>query len=398
MTKLSMGEAIAQGICRVDGNSGWAEAVHPAALGSVLKSFALGSSLTIACPREINALWFLRHAWSGSVEIEIEGDISSQSLFLDTSDHHHIVKIPPATATRSITIRSIPVEGCDPTRCEAWLLGFEVDAIPKALGRSTLLNQRTRLVRGDWGDFLVLSGDMLIAAALAKEGAWAASDIEIFRQHIREGDFVIDVGANFGHHSIVFSSLVGPNGNVLSVEAQRVMYQLVNANAVLNGARNMVPIHAAAGPERGTVTMYPISYDGEANFGALAINREDSENWEEQHGENVQQWTLDEIAESLFPGRKPSFIKIDVQAYELFVLQGMETILSSTRPTLFTEISPFWMAKAGYDYREIYRLLKAKGYEFHHTRPGLELRDGIPDVADGVDVEWDLLAIHPQRP
>lgn len=193
----------------------------------------------------------------------------------------------------------------------------------------------------------------------------------------------------------MFAKLVGDEGAVIAVEAQRLMYQLVHANAAINRCPNIVPVHAAAGPDHGSVKMYPISYDTSRNLGALGIDINDEH---DNEGEVIEQLSVDHILQTHGQGRRTSFVKIDVQSYELFVIQGMDAVLTHDKPTIFVEISPYWMDRAGYDYREIYHLLGRYGYDFVH-RPGTVLGDdGIPDIGTREDVEWDLLAIHPDKP
>ena len=47
-----------------------------------------------------------------------------------------------------------------------------------------------------------------------------------------EGKTIIDIGANFGFHSMEFADLVGETGKVVSFEPQRLVYyqQLSNTN------------------------------------------------------------------------------------------------------------------------------------------------------------------------
>lgn len=142
--------------------------------------------------------------------------------------------------------------------------------------------------------------------------------------------------------------------------------------------------------------MFPISYDGTGgNFGALGI---DAANEHDRRGEEVPCYRLDELLPEYLQGRKVGFVKIDVQSYELFVLQGMTAFLENDRPTIFIEISPVWMRRAGYEWTEIYALLHKHGYNLIH-RDGTKLsEDGIPIVPSDRDIEWDVLAVHPDRP
>lgn len=388
--------ALSQGLCRGIQMAGWEAIYHPMGDTRSLKTYLFDQPLVLLCSPETVGIEFLRHDWSGAVKITTDEGEQIVSLANDKGTDTLMVELKGGDRDFQVSIEALPVEGRDHERCEAWLLGVAFSDIPRPVGRSLLLNQRTKLIYGNWGEFLVLASDEVIPRAIVQEGAWAPNDIKIFREHVRPGDLVLDIGANFGHHSVVFAKLVGSTGQVIAVEAQWVMYQLVHANSVLNRLKNITPIHAAAGQQHGTVTMYPISYEGENNFGALGVDTAAPAG--HGKGEEVAVYPLDDLLPDYTEGRPVRFVKIDVQAYELFVLQGMVGILKKDRPTIFIEVSPYWMERAGYDYRAIYALLRDHGYDFVHRKETKLGRDGIPDVPTGEDIEWDLLAIHPERP
>lgn len=385
-------DALAKGLCRAVSTKAWDFVPHVLADGSALKTYSVGQPLVLHCSAETIGLRFLRHEWSGTVCVTVE-DQSQFIVLTSDMDDAVTIELPTATGTFEVTIEAMPVDGRDVAHSEVWLLGLTFACAPLAIGRSVRVNQGTKIIYGDWGEFLTLSSDEVIPDAIARFGSWAPDDIKVFQQHVPEGGVVLDVGANFGHHSVVFSKLVGNTGLVIAIEAQRLMYQLVNANIVLNRCLNTVAILAAAGAARESVHMYPVSYDGSGgNFGALAINSTDQHQGE---GEVVECYRLDELLPDHLRGRSIDFIKIDVQSYELFVLQGMTTLLAKDKPTIFVEISPYWMGVAGYEFTEVYTLLRSLGYNLIH-REGTKLTaEGIPDVAADTQIEWDVLAVYP---
>lgn len=389
-----IGEAIDNGFCRAFSSAEWKPIHHILADGVALRNYTVGRPLILHCPAETTELHFLRHEWSGRVIVTAGGE--SQTIDLAHSGAEIVTaRLPVATDRFEVIVEGVLVEGRDTAHSEVWLLGVTFIETPLAMGRSVQLNTGTKLLYGEWGEFLALSSDEVIPNAIARFGSWAPEDIKVFKEHVPEGGVVLDVGANIGHHSVVFSKLVGQSGSVIAIEAQRLMYQLLNANLILNRCVNTVPILAAAGANRGTVNMYPISYDETGgNFGALAINSTDAHRGE---GEVVQCYTLDELLPDYLDNRKVDFVKIDVQSYELFVLQGMVNILDRDKPTIFVEISPYWMGIAGYKFSEIYTLLRGLGYDLIHREGTVLTEEGIPDVAPDTQNEWDVLAVHPNR-
>ncbi|WP_207461082.1 FkbM family methyltransferase [Azospirillum sp. SYSU D00513] len=337
-------------------------------------------------------LMFLRHDWSGLVEISCAGEAQVIDLYADEQDINFAYEMA-APAGAVCTIRVLGKRSRQSSGHQVWLLGVMLDELPKELGRSRTLSETVRVISGDWGKFLVLKTDMDIPNAIEREGSWAPHDIEVFKTHIGAGDFVLDIGANFGHHSVVFSKIVGPNGLVVSVEAQRVMYQLLGANCVLNGCWNIRPIHMAASDKAGELTLFPISYTGDANFGSLGVNLHPERYNAENAAESVPAVTMDDYLSEHHPGRQVKFIKIDVQTFELFVLRGLARTIASHRPSLFFEVSPKWMHATGYDYRDIYSFFRDLKYSFKHFRELPFGSDGIPEIPFDDDIEWDVLAL-----
>jgi FkbM family methyltransferase len=390
-----LGDALSKNLCRALSTASWEPVAQTLTDGDALRTFQFGQPLVLVCSPDTASLRFLRHAWSGTVAVTVDDVRTIIPLSIEEGIEQQAFELPPHDRPFEVSIESLAVAGREHSRCEVWVLGLGFRTLPLAIGRSVRLNAGTKMVYGDWGEFLALAGDDLLPDAIAKFGSWAPDDIRLFQEHLHPGDVVIDVGANIGHHSVVFSKLVGPEGLVIAIEAQRLFYQLVHANALLNRRGNIVPIHAAAGEAEGAVNMHPINYDGHTNFGALGVNAAGIVYAVE--GEAVPCHRLDQLLPGHVGGRRVSFVKIDVQAYELFVLRGMDAILRSDRPTIFAEISPYWMRKAGYEFTEIYTLLRDHGYDLIH-RQGLDLGpNGYPEIPEDSEFEWDLLAVHPER-
>jgi FkbM family methyltransferase len=384
VTKLSFAEAFDQGLISLEGEDGWERRYHSTLGHDTFYCTAPGTKLKVRTTGRIKGLWLLKHGWSGKVRLREGGNTTDLDLRDEVQD---LAFIRPLAPQSELELEVLAADDLDPSRNEVWFLGVVLDTVSPMSRGAYVVNDNVRLLYGDWGQFAVLTTDTDIPRAILREGSWAPHDIELFQRHIAEGDTVLDVGANFGHHSVVFSKLVGDAGQVVAIEAQRVMHDLLHANAALNGRRNIQPVLCAAGAAPGEAFLYPISYASETNFGSLGIAAKDLTG-----GERVVVRTVDSIIVEYLPESRVSFVKIDVQAYELFVLQGMSQTLAQHRPVIFAEIAPSWMLRAGYSFREIYKLLFAANYDVMTLRDLPLGDDGVPEVENDCPLEWDVLA------
>jgi len=149
--------------------------------------------------------------------------------------------------------------------------------------------------------------------------------VELFRQIVLTGNWVLDVGANIGAHTLFFARQVGDGGRVLAFEPQRVVFQTLCANMALNSITNVWCYPHACGSQAGTIILPEIDYRHENNFGGLSLR----DPWE---GEPVPLVPLDGL-------RLPrcNLIKIDVEGMEQAVLAGAVDTIARCKPVLYVE-------------------------------------------------------------
>ncbi len=72
----------------------------------------------------------------------------------------------------------------------------------------------------------------------------------------KQGDVVIDVGANIGEYTLVVAKAVGPQGRVIAFEPNQSALALLKKNVHSNRADNIVVIPSAVADQKGTVSIY----------------------------------------------------------------------------------------------------------------------------------------------
>ena len=165
-----------------------------------------------------------------------------------------------------------------------------------------------------------------VELSLHETGTYEKGILNYIRENFRNDGVFVDVGANIGLMSL-FVSRYFPLANIHAFEAHPETAVILRENLSLNSFSNNITVHSVAlGSERSTVS---ISADLDANRGGASIVKEG------QQPISVECFTMDEVlAES-----KVDLIKIDVEGYELHVLQGAKKIIESQHPVLIIEIS-----------------------------------------------------------
>lgn len=190
---------------------------------------------------------------------------------------------------------------------------------------SLLESGAVRLKRTRHGYMSYLISDRYVGRSFDRYGEFSEGEIELFRQLVRPGWLAVDGGANIGAHTLPLSALVGPTGAVIAAEPQRIIHQLLCANLALNAVTNVRAMHTALGAEPGRITIPPIDYDAEGNFGGLALGGHEK-------GESVAVATLDSLELPVC-----HFIKLDVEGMEAQVLTGAAQTIAHHRPILYVE-------------------------------------------------------------
>lgn len=109
--------------------------------------------------------------------------------------------------------------------------------------------------------------------------------------------------------------------------------------------------------------------------------------------EEIQVKTLDqELAEAHLP--QPDFMKVDVEGYELPVLQGARHILATTHPAIYLEMHGETMNEKRANVRAIVEYLNDAGYDdILHVESGQKINGKNSELA----VRGHLFAVQTAR-
>jgi FkbM family methyltransferase len=144
------------------------------------------------------------------------------------------------------------------------------------------------------------------------------------------GGVLLDVGANDGLHSCLFS-LAG--WRCIAFEPQTGCVAYLRRIAALNGFGKLAVEQCAVGDRQASAVDFYVS--GSGWFSSL--DRGHVERYEAAERISVEIVTLDAYCRE--HGVAPTCIKIDVEGHELHVLRGASAVLGQARPDLVVEVS-----------------------------------------------------------
>lgn len=222
-------------------------------------------------------------------------------------------------------------------------------------------------------------------------GVWEPNITRWISSRLRAGDGFVDIGANIGYDSLLAAKLVGPEGQVISIEAAQWIHAILCRHIGLNHLQNIRTVNVAAAATRGIVHVFP---GGAGNIGSTTTI---------PHGRptdqlaEVEALPIHEIltAEEIKTIR---IIKIDVEGAELQVIHGLAPLLARMRPDveILVEISPNLDGSAS----EIFSILKAAGFSAYMIQNSYdaesylfasEIVDPIPLTTACIDQQVDVL-------
>jgi FkbM family methyltransferase len=186
-----------------------------------------------------------------------------------------------------------------------------------------------RLVKVRHGWFLANPRDLYVGRALLNYGEYSEIEWQLLEQLLRPGLDAVEIGANIGSHTVPMARrLAALKRRLLVVEAQPVIFQSLCANIALNGLSNVLAENLACSDKPGMLTFSAPDYHGEFNFGGVAMRQDGGGN------QMVRAERLDDVITS---GFLPGLIKIDVEGFELKVLEGAGETIARHRPILYLE-------------------------------------------------------------
>jgi len=228
--------------------------------------------------------------------------------------------------------------------------------------------------------------DRVISPFIKRHKMWDPFQTKVFCQEIKNGNVVIDIGANVGYYSMLASKLVGSKGLVLAFEPEESNYRLLKKNIRVNGLKNVRTYQLAVSDNSGTATLYKCSKNhGDHRLYNSGDGRKEN---------TVRTVSLDDFMDNKV--KKVDFIKMDIQGWELKVLRGMKRTITRNPPLkMITEFWPSGLRNAGNTAPEYYKMLHQLGFAVYNIN---ELKHKIERFSNRLFSNYETNLLCLQKP
>jgi FkbM family methyltransferase len=194
-----------------------------------------------------------------------------------------------------------------------------------------------------------------VISCIKSGGVFDSEVVETAKAYIRPGSTVLDVGANFGQMSVLFSRFVGAGGQVHSFEADPFVYELLQKTLAANNCQNVTAHLGAVYDRPNQQLFYPVQdFKRFPTYGSYGIDPNATA------GRTVKTLTID----GLNINTPISFMKVDIQGSDLFALRGaVETIKRHRMPIIF-EFEQQFQAEFGTSFQDYVDFVNSISYRF----------------------------------
>lgn len=258
-------------------------------------------------------------------------------------------------------------------------------------------------------------GYLFVQAAAKAWDIWTKSgaepEMELIPFAVKEGDTVLDIGANYGFYSYPLSRAVGSRGSVYAFEPVPFVHETLHQVARILRFKNVTLIPKGCSDETGQVSFtLPIQASGAISGGVAHMGRRNNERegkWTHFPYEKTDQIQCEVVALDGFleafirenPAKRGflpelsnlSFIKCDIEGAELLAFRGAKRLISQHCPTVLCEINPWFLEGFGIDLTDLVGFFSSRGYGLYRY----EVNRLLPTDAREV-VEDNYLFIHPR--
>jgi FkbM family methyltransferase len=167
------------------------------------------------------------------------------------------------------------------------------------------------------------------------------SNVAFYRELVKPGDFIIDIGAHIGDTTVPMALAAGKEGFVLALEPNRYVFKVLEKNAALNSSlTNIIPMCIAATAEDGN---FSFNYSDASFCNGGFLSQREKLDQHHKYTLEVEGRNLEKILEQQYTHLLPklSLIKVDAEGYDKEIIKTLTHTISTYRPKILSECNIF---------------------------------------------------------
>lgn len=222
------------------------------------------------------------------------------------------------------------------------------------------------LVRTNLGfPIIVDERDGIVARYIMKTGQWEPHVSQVLNKLLKEGDTVVEVGANYGYHTIWMSKLVGKQGRVYTYEANDEVCMLLDKNLAINDLMRNTKVNCIGVSDKIDKARFLTGYSnlggsfiigGKANSETIKLAHP---GWKEK---TVETTFLDNDLNHL---KNIKLLRMDAEGSELAILNGARKLIESSKDmNIVMEWDVYMLSHFG-DVAALIDFLSTQGFRFY---------------------------------
>jgi len=187
--------------------------------------------------------------------------------------------------------------------------------------------------------------------------------IDFYKEFVKEGDLIIDIGANIGDTSVPMALAAGSKGVTIAFEPNPFLFKVLTANSRSNlQLTNIVPYQYAITDTEDE--FYYISSEASFSNGGLSKTKKS------RHGKfifpekvksiNLYNFLVDKYSKDL---PRLSFIKIDTEGFDNEIVKSIQKILVEYHPVVVAES---FGSNTVEEKKELFESFSKIGYEVYY--------------------------------
>ena len=182
-------------------------------------------------------------------------------------------------------------------------------------------------------------------------------EIQVINSILEKGQTVLDIGANIGFYTGIFSDIVGPGGRVHAFEPDVLNYS--HLSRTFDGKNNVVLRQKAVSEKTETLKIYTSKL--------LNVDHRTYPIEQYESSYDIEAVSIDDYVAGSF---KIDFIKMDIQGNEVKALRGIKKTLDACKPVILTEFWPSGLKQAGDSANDFLSLVQSYSYQIYQLNNG----------------------------